>query len=496
MTGNGLLQGGDGEDRLFAGIGNSRLEGGIGNDILVGGTGNDTLVGGSERDLLQGDPAGARVFGNDRLDGGTGNDLLMGGGGADVFVFRASGGADTVGRFDVDWLNPGATAATAEDFTPGLDRIEFETGTFASAADVYAATQTVGGSAVINSGWERIHDHLRRDGSGVVGRQLHLRRGAGMRRAGLATLALLLLAACSGGGGGGGSDSITPSGDSAPGDPSFATGTRATAGLSYTGFEGDGTLRGGENVSVVNLATGVVTGGEFAGTLNAQRTQIALAGGGTVTLTNPGATEYVRLFRRQAAGSDPVFGTVGFLSVPSDLPGSGRVSYTGAADVLAADATRDLHARRNGHHRGRLRVGPRADRTQRAWRRGAGREPGQHGHGDDPAGRARDRRRQPHLGRELLGRGGVGFGAAVLHHGHGERLRHERRLLRTGRRRGRRPCRRGRPPGRRAGARELRRGLSACRPGQGREKARALRNFPLATRCGTLYLTAIQRTRA
>jgi hypothetical protein len=161
-----------------------------------------------------------------------------------------------------------------------------------------------------------------------------------MKRAGLATLALLLLAACSGGGGGGGSDRITASGDSAPGDPSFATGTGATAGLSYTGFEGDGTLRGGENVSVVNLATGVVTGGEFAGTLNAARTQIALAGGGTVTLSNPGATEYVRLFQRQQTGSDPVFGTVGFRSSPSDLPGSGRVSYTGAADVLAADATR------------------------------------------------------------------------------------------------------------------------------------------------------------
>jgi hypothetical protein len=161
-----------------------------------------------------------------------------------------------------------------------------------------------------------------------------------VRRAAPATLALFLLAACGGGGGGGGGNGITPSGDGAPGDPSFATGTRATAGLSYTGFEGDGTQRGGENVSVVNLATGVVTGGEFAGTLNAARTQIALAGGGTVTLTNPGATEYVRLFQRQQVGTDPVFGSVGFLSSPSDLPGSGRVSYTGAAEVLAADATR------------------------------------------------------------------------------------------------------------------------------------------------------------
>jgi Ca2+-binding RTX toxin-like protein len=149
MTGSGLLQGGDGDDRVFAGIGNSRLEGGTGDDVLVGGTGNDTLVGGPDRDLLQGDPADARVFGNDRLDGGAGNDLLMGGDGADVFVFRSAGGADIVGGFNVNWLDPTATTATFEDFTPGLDRIEFETGTFATAADVYAATQTVGGSAVI-----------------------------------------------------------------------------------------------------------------------------------------------------------------------------------------------------------------------------------------------------------------------------------------------------------------------------------------------------------
>jgi hypothetical protein len=152
MTGSGLLQGGDGDDRIFAGIGNSRLEGGTGDDVLVGGTGNDTLVGGSGRDLLQGDPGNARVFGNDRLDGGTGNDLLMGGDGADVFVFRATGGADVVGGFNVNWLDPNVTTATFEDFTPGLDRIEFETGTFATAADVYAATQTVGGSAVITFG--------------------------------------------------------------------------------------------------------------------------------------------------------------------------------------------------------------------------------------------------------------------------------------------------------------------------------------------------------
>ena len=152
MTGDGILRGGDGDDRIFAGIGNSNLGGDAGNDILVGGTGADTLLGGSGNDLILGDPAGAPVYGNDRLDGGTGNDLLMGGGGADVFVFRATGGADTIAAFEVDWLDPAATAPAGRDFTPGLDVIVFESGTFSSAAQVHAATETVDGSAVITFG--------------------------------------------------------------------------------------------------------------------------------------------------------------------------------------------------------------------------------------------------------------------------------------------------------------------------------------------------------
>lgn len=151
----------------------------------------------------------------------------------------------------------------------------------------------------------------------------------------IALATAVLVASCGGGGGG---DAATPSGDGPAQDPSFVVGT-STAQLTHTGFEGDTTPVDGD--SVVNLASGAVTG-DFAGTLNAERTRIALAGGGTVTLTDPelAATEYVRVFRREAAGSDPAFGVIGFLSSPTDLPGSGRVSYTGAAEVTAADATR------------------------------------------------------------------------------------------------------------------------------------------------------------
>jgi Ca2+-binding RTX toxin-like protein len=152
MTGDGLLRGGDGDDRLFAGIGDSRLDGGDGTDVLMGGTGNDILSGGPGQDLLLGEPAEARFFGNDRLDGGTGTDRLMGGRGADIFVFRAAGGSDIVGRFEPDWANPAATTVSEQDFAPGLDRIEFETGTFTTSAQVYAATETVAGSAVITFG--------------------------------------------------------------------------------------------------------------------------------------------------------------------------------------------------------------------------------------------------------------------------------------------------------------------------------------------------------
>jgi hypothetical protein len=152
MTGNGQLFGGEGDDRLFAGIGNSRLDGGNGDDILVGGTGGDILLGGAGNDIILGDPAGAMMFGSDVIDGGPGDDLLAGGGGADVFVFRATGDADMIARFGIDWLDPAATLPVGRDFVPGLDRIAFEPGTFATAAEVEAAIETEAGSAVIRFG--------------------------------------------------------------------------------------------------------------------------------------------------------------------------------------------------------------------------------------------------------------------------------------------------------------------------------------------------------
>lgn len=63
------------------------LDGGSGNDILWAAQGDDTLNGGT---------------GNDILNGSSGNDTLTGGSGADIFEFTATSGNDTITDFNKD----------------------------------------------------------------------------------------------------------------------------------------------------------------------------------------------------------------------------------------------------------------------------------------------------------------------------------------------------------------------------------------------------------
>lgn len=83
-----LLNGNDGNDRLYGGymvdelhggIGSDRLYGGYEDDFLYGDAGNDQLYGEQDDDYLNGGD------GNDRLDGGIGVDTLVGGNGNDVY---------------------------------------------------------------------------------------------------------------------------------------------------------------------------------------------------------------------------------------------------------------------------------------------------------------------------------------------------------------------------------------------------------------------------
>ena len=107
-SGNDILLGGAGNDDLFGGAGNDYLAGDGGNDTLNGDRGNDLLEGGEGNDTLT-DTFGRNLFygkdGNDSLSGGDGNELFIGGAGndvittgagADIIVFNRGDGHDTV----------------------------------------------------------------------------------------------------------------------------------------------------------------------------------------------------------------------------------------------------------------------------------------------------------------------------------------------------------------------------------------------------------------
>ncbi len=79
LSGDVLVNAGDGNDAVWGNEGNDILNGNAGNDLLSGGAGDDELYGGAGNDMLHGGD------GNDFLSGGTGIDLLFGGDGDDFF---------------------------------------------------------------------------------------------------------------------------------------------------------------------------------------------------------------------------------------------------------------------------------------------------------------------------------------------------------------------------------------------------------------------------
>jgi Ca2+-binding RTX toxin-like protein len=79
--GSVFVDGGDGNDVLWASSGDDQLMGGSGDDLLDGGAGNDVLAGGE---------------GADRLEGAAGDDRLVGGRGGDTYRYATGHGIDSI----------------------------------------------------------------------------------------------------------------------------------------------------------------------------------------------------------------------------------------------------------------------------------------------------------------------------------------------------------------------------------------------------------------
>ncbi|MCA9126093.1 MAG: hypothetical protein KDB22_03370 [Planctomycetales bacterium] len=121
-TGQALLRGDSGDDKLFGGAGQNTLLGGDGNDVLeVAGT-NNLLNGGAGDDVLTGGPGynalGAVFYqgiilnesGNDYLVGGQGNNFMRGGAGDDTLL-AGPGTDDLDGEAGNDHLSAGSGRA-------------------------------------------------------------------------------------------------------------------------------------------------------------------------------------------------------------------------------------------------------------------------------------------------------------------------------------------------------------------------------------------------
>jgi hypothetical protein len=148
---------------------------------------------------------------------------------------------------------------------------------------------------------------------------------------------LALLSACGGGGGGDGGGGLTPPVVVDPGtytEISDTTSTESTA-LVYLGTTNTGALRFG-NAGTLDHVANTVASGRLAGTINGPRTTIMLTGGGTAALTNPGGTDYLRVFSTQGDG-DPIFGVVGQQTGPSGIPDNGSTRYQGEVELTVAD---------------------------------------------------------------------------------------------------------------------------------------------------------------
>ncbi len=151
-SGNDVLWASAGNDSLIGGAGNDTLDGGAGSDVLSGGAGNDRLIGGS---------------GNDTLDGGAGNDVLTGGAGNDIFVFdyAAAHGSDEVsGGAGGSWIDVIDLQGVVGGSGAGDWTLSFSSGSISSSssgqldlsADAAGVITFHDGSTVTFTGVERV----------------------------------------------------------------------------------------------------------------------------------------------------------------------------------------------------------------------------------------------------------------------------------------------------------------------------------------------------
>ena len=126
-----LLEGGDGNDKVFGEAGNDSLLGGNGKDILGGGAGFDSVGGGAGDDIISGGDGNDELAGDDFLSssgstGTAGNDIINGGAGSDDLAGELgadtlTGGGDPTEGDAFFYFSPDEGGDTITDFAVNVD---------------------------------------------------------------------------------------------------------------------------------------------------------------------------------------------------------------------------------------------------------------------------------------------------------------------------------------------------------------------------------------
>jgi Ca2+-binding RTX toxin-like protein len=141
------LYGGLGADYLDGGRGTDYLDGGEGNDTLVGGEGNDKLYGGGGNDLIWADQGADVAFGgtgNDTIYSGLSNPVIAYGEGGNDTIATGNGNDTIDGGTDNDTLFSGA----GNDFLSGGNGSDSLAGYIGN--DVFYGDYNVGGLDYFN----------------------------------------------------------------------------------------------------------------------------------------------------------------------------------------------------------------------------------------------------------------------------------------------------------------------------------------------------------
>ena len=112
--GDDTIIAGNGQDVVFGGAGNDIIEAGQGKDVVYGQDGDDIIAGGRGKDTLIGGAGDDSIRGNegtDTIDGGAGDDILRGGQKADT-IDGGNGNDTLIGGTRPDILNGGAGVDT------------------------------------------------------------------------------------------------------------------------------------------------------------------------------------------------------------------------------------------------------------------------------------------------------------------------------------------------------------------------------------------------